>query len=132
MLTRSILSADEAARMVAACKAEAVKQQWRVTIAVVDEAGLLMHLERMDGAVPQSPDIAIRKARTAALTRTSTKVLEDVAKERPGTLTFPDRLPVQGGIPLIYEGQCVGAIGVSGAKSPEDELVALAGAALLA
>lgn len=131
MLTRSILSADEATRMVAACKAEAEKNQWRVTIAVVDEAGLLMHLERMDGAVPQSPDIAIRKARTAALTRTSTKVLEDVAKDRPGTLAFPDRLPVQGGIPLMYDGQCVGAIGVSGAKSPEDEIVALAGAALL-
>jgi glc operon protein GlcG len=128
MLSRFILSAEDARTMVAACKEEAQRQNWRVSIAVVDEAGLLMHLERMDGAVPQSPDIAIRKARTAALTRTSTKTLEDVAKERPGTLTFPDRLPVQGGIPLMHEGQCVGAIGVSGAKSPEDEMVALAGA----
>jgi glc operon protein GlcG len=131
MLTKSCLSADEAQKMVAACKAEAEKNQWRVSIAVVDEAGLLMHLERMDGAVPQSPDVAIRKARTSALTRTSTKILEDVAKERPATLTFPDRLPVQGGVPLMYQGACVGAIGVSGAKSPEDEVVALAGAAVL-
>jgi uncharacterized protein GlcG (DUF336 family) len=129
MLTRPILSAEEARTVVAAGKAESEKQGWRITIAVVDESGLLMHLERMDGAVPQSPDVAIRKARTSALTRTSTKILEDVAKERPGTLTFPDRLPVQGGIPLMYQGQCVGAIGVSGAKSPEDEVVALAAAA---
>ena len=132
MFTKLCLSADDAQKMVAACKTEAEKNQWRVSIAVVDEAGLLIHLERMDGAVPQSPDVAIRKARTSALTRTSTKILEDVAKDRPATLTFPDRLPVQGGIPLMYEGACVGAIGVSGAKSPEDEVVALAGAAVLA
>jgi uncharacterized protein GlcG (DUF336 family) len=117
--------------MMVACKAEAARNNWKVSIAVVDEGGYLLHLERLDGAGLQSPEIATLKARTAAIGRCPTKLLEDIAKDRPGTLTFPGRLPVQGGIPLFYEGECVGGIGVSGVKSPEDEQVALAGQAVL-
>ncbi len=119
--------------MVAASKTEAAKNNWKVSIAVVDEGGYLIHVERMDGAVLQSPDIATRKARTAALSRHPTKALEDMTKERPVMMIFPDRLPLQGGLPILYENQCIGGIGVSGVKSHEDEQVAAAGmAALLA
>ncbi|MBY0355452.1 MAG: heme-binding protein [Rickettsiales bacterium] len=131
MYLKPALTSIDVQRMMNACKEEAVKNQWRVSIAIVDEGGYLLHLERMDGAVLQSPDIAWRKARTSALARNTTKALEAIAKERPGTLTFPDRLPVQGGVALLFDGQCVGAIGVSGAASADDEVIALAGAALM-
>ena len=117
--------------MVAAAKLEAARNNWRVSIAVVDDGGYLLHLERMDGATLASPEIATLKARTAALSRVPTKFLEDVAKERAATLMFPGRLPVQGGLPILYQGECVGAIGVSGVKSPEDEQIASAGAAAI-
>jgi glc operon protein GlcG len=121
------LTSEEAHAIVTAAKLEAVKNNWKVSIAVVDEGGYLLHLERMDGAVLTSPEIATLKARTAALARVPTKFLEDVTKERTATLMFPGRLPVQGGLPILYEGECVGAVGVSGVKSPEDEQIASAG-----
>lgn len=127
MRSKPSLTSAVTHKLMAACKAEAEKNNWKVSIAIVDEGGYLLQLERLDGAGLASPEIAILKARTAAIARTTTKMLEDIAKDRPGTLTFPGRLPVQGGVPLIYEGEYVGAIGVSGVKSPEDEQVALAG-----
>lgn len=127
MYQKTALSWADAQKMVAAAKNEAVKNQWKVSVAVVDEAGYLIHVERMDGAVLQSPDIATRKARTAALARNSTKALEETTKERPVMMVFPDRLALQGGLPILYESQCVGGIGVSGVKSHEDEQVAAAG-----
>jgi uncharacterized protein GlcG (DUF336 family) len=117
---------------VIAGKLEAIKNNWKVSIAVVDEGGYLLHLERMDGATLPSPEIATMKARTAALSRVPTKVLEDITKERAATLMFPGRLPVQGGLPILYEGECVGGIGVSGVKSAEDEQITSAGLAVLA
>jgi uncharacterized protein GlcG (DUF336 family) len=126
------LTSAEAHAIVTAAKLEAVKNNWKVSIAVVDEGGYLLHLERMDGATLPSPEIAAMKARTAALSRVPTKFLEDMTKERAATLMFPGRLPVQGGLPILYEGECVGAIGVSGVKSPEDEQIASAGLAVLA
>ena len=121
------LTSAEASAIVTAAKLEAVKNNWKVSIAVVDEGGYLIHLERMDGATLASPEIATMKARTAALSRVPTKFLEDVTKERTATIMFPGRLPVQGGLPILYEGECVGAVGVSGVKSPEDEQIASAG-----
>ena len=126
------LTSAEAHALVTAAKLEAVNNNWKVSIAVVDEGGYLLHLERMDGATLASPEIAAMKARTAALSRVPTKFLEDVTKERTATLMFPGRLPVHGGLPILYEGECVGAIGVSGVKSPEDEQIASAGLAALA
>jgi len=131
MRQKTVLSSIDAVRMVAAAKVEATRNNWNVTIAVVDDAGYLMHLDRMDGAGNHTPDIAALKARTSASFRTPTKALEDVAKDRPGTIAFPNRLPVQGGLPIVFEGECVGGIGVSGVKSHEDEQVALAGLAAL-
>ena len=127
MRNKMCLTAADAEKIVAASKAEAAKNKWNVTIAVVDDGGFLVHLERLDGAVGQSALIATCKAQTAAATRTPTKILEDIVKERPATATFPGRVPVQGGLPIMYQGECVGGVGVSGAKSHEDEQVASAG-----
>jgi uncharacterized protein GlcG (DUF336 family) len=121
------LAAADAEKILAACKAEAAKNKWNVTIAIVDDGGFLVLLERLDGAVAQSALIATCKAQTAAATRTPTKVLEEIVKDRPATVAFPGRVAVQGGLPIMYQGECVGAVGVSGAKSNEDEQVAAAG-----
>lgn len=132
MRTKHALTAADAAAIITAAKTEAAKNQWNVSIAVVDDAGFLLHLERMDGAGLQSPEVALLKAKSAALGKTPTRNLETVAKDRPGTLLFPGRLPVIGGVPLLYQGQCVGGVGVSGVTSDQDEVVAIAGAAVLA
>ena len=127
MRNKVCLTAADAEKIVAGCKAEAAKNKWNVSIAVVDDAGFLVLLERLDGAVGQSAAIATAKAQTAAATRTPTKVLEEIVKERPATLAFPGRVAVQGGLPIMHQGECVGAVGVSGVKSFEDEQVAGAG-----
>ena len=127
MRTKTCLTLADAQKIVGACKVEAAKNKWNVSIAVVDDGGFLVHLERLDGAVGQSAAIATLKAQTAAATRSPTKTLEDVVKERPATVAFPGRVAVQGGLPIMHQGECVGGVGVSGAKSPEDEQVAGAG-----
>lgn len=131
MRNKPTLTSADARIMIAAAKKEAEKNNWMVSIAVVDEGGYLIHLERMDDAVLQSPDIATRKARTAALSQRPTKALEDMTKDRPVMMVFPDRLPLQGGLPITHENHCVGAVGVSGVKSHEDEQIAAAGIAAL-
>jgi glc operon protein GlcG len=130
--TKVCLTLEDAAKIIAACKAEASKNKWNVSIAVVDDGGFLVQLERLDGAVVQSAMVATYKAQTAAATRTPTKTLEDIVKERPATVAFPGRVAVQGGLPIVYQGECVGGVGVSGAKSHEDEQVAAAGLRALA
>ena len=127
MRQKSCLSAADAQKIVAACKIEAEKNKWNVSIAVVDEGGYLIHLERIDGAAGQSAAVATLKAQTAAAARTPTKALEDVVKERPAMAAFPGRLAVQGGLPILHQGECVGGVGGSGVKSFEDEQIAAAG-----
>jgi glc operon protein GlcG len=127
MRTRLCLTTSDAHKVMSACKSKAHEEGWKVSIAIVDEGGYLLQLERLDGAGLTSPEVAILKARTAALSRSETKTLEDIVKERPATSTFPGRVPVQGGVPILYEGECIGGIGVSGVKSAEDERVAQAG-----
>jgi uncharacterized protein GlcG (DUF336 family) len=131
MRQKNSLTAADAERIVAAARQLADARQWRVTIAVVDEGGYLLRLERLDGAMLQSPEVATLKARSAALYRLPTKRLEDTVRERPGMVGLPGRLPVQGGLPIMYEGECVGGVGVSGAQSHEDEEIATAGIAAL-
>ena len=89
MRNKMCLTASDAEKIVAGCKAEAAKNKWNVSIAVVDDGGFLVHLERLDGAVAQSAMIATAKAQTAAATRTPTKALEDIVKDRPATVAFP-------------------------------------------
>lgn len=127
MRTKTILTAADAATIIAAAKAEAQAKHWNVSIAVTDEAGYLIHLERMDDAPLPSAEIALLKARTAAIAKAPTKALEEVVKDRPAVALMPGRLPVQGGVPIMHESACVGGVGVSGVKSHEDEIVAIAG-----
>jgi len=127
MRSRPALTATDVETVMAGCKAEATKNKWNVSIGIVDDAGFLLHVERMDGAAPMTPEVAIEKARTAALWRRPSKVWEDRVKERPVFIKFPNNLPIQGGVPIMHESECVGAVGVSGAQSHEDEQIADAG-----
>jgi glc operon protein GlcG len=131
MRSKTALTNEDALKILAAAKAEARKQTWNVTIAVVDDAGLLLVLERMDGARAQTAQVATLKARSAAVTHRSGKTWEDTVKQRPGMVNFPDAFAVQGGVPILYKGEVIGAVGVSGVQSHEDEQVALAGIAAL-
>jgi glc operon protein GlcG len=132
MRNRPTLTASDVQKMVAACKSEATKNKWNVSIAVVDDAGYVLYLERLDGAGPVTAEVATEKAVTAARTRRPSKFWEDRIKERPSFMKFPGVLPLQGGVPVMYQNECVGAIGVSGVQSHEDEQIAYAGAAALA
>lgn len=133
MRNKPSLTIADAKKMMTACLAEATKQKWNVTIAIVDDAGFPLLVERMDGCGPISAEVAVGKARTSALTRRPTKFWEDRSKERPAFLTFPTPgVLFQGGLPLMHQGECVGAIGVSGVQSHEDEQIAQAGVAVLA
>ncbi|HZO38935.1 MAG TPA: heme-binding protein [Methylomirabilota bacterium] len=132
MRNKPTLTASDVQKMVAACKSEAAKNKWSVSIAVVDDAGYLLYLERLDGAGPVTAEVATEKAVTAARTRRPTKFWEDRLKERPAFMKFPGVLPLQGGVPVMYQNECVGAIGVSGVQSHEDEQIANAGAAAVA
>src|SRR5882672_5863361 len=127
MKTRPMLTLDDCRKISAAAEAEATKNKWIVCIAILDDGGHLLHLVRMDGATPANAEIAVMKASTAALTRRPSKVWEDrVAGGRIAMLKMPV-LPVQGGLPIMVEGVCVGAVGVSGVQSHEDEQIAEAG-----
>jgi glc operon protein GlcG len=131
MRTKPCLTSADVKRMMAACLAEAERNSWKVAIAIVDDGGFLLHLDRMDGAAVTTAEVATGKARTSALTRRPSKDFEERVKERPAFLMFPAGLLVQGAVPIIYDNECVGAIGVSGVQSFEDEQIARAGVAVL-
>src|ERR1044072_4037732 len=121
MSQKPALTSADAHKMMEACKAEAQKNKWNVAIAIVDDSGAVLLLERLDGCGAVSSEVAIGKARTAALTKRPTKFFEDRVKERPGFVTFPTPgVMFQGGLPLVHQGECVGAIGVSGGPSHQD------------
>jgi uncharacterized protein GlcG (DUF336 family) len=130
------LTLEDCKKMTAACEATAKQNGWRVTIAILDDGGHVLLVTRMDGAPPLTAEIAIQKARSAAIARSSTKLSEDrIAAGRIVLLKMPV-LPVQGGMPIMYQGHCVGAVGVSGAHSGTtsegDERVCNAGIGALA
>ena len=128
MKARQALTLDDCRRMSAAAEAEAVKNNWNVAIAILDDGGHLLHLVRMDGATPANSRIAIEKGRTAAESRRSTAMWEERIKAgRNAMLRMPGITPVQGGLPIVVEGVCIGAVGVSGVQSHEDEQIAKAG-----
>lgn len=127
MRQKYCLTTAETDRMAEAVRAEGARQGWNIAVAIVDDGGYPLRLDRMDGAGPMSTDIALGKARMAALTKRASKFWEDRVSERPGFLNFPFGLPIQGGLPIFHGAQCVGAIGVSGVASIEDEQLAIAG-----
>ena len=133
MNSKAILELADVKLIAAAAEAEAVKNNWAVTIAIVDDGGHLLHLQRLDGAPPVSSHIAPSKAHTAAVGRRESKVYEDVING--GRMSFLSAPFIQGmlegGVPIMKDGHCLGAVGVSGVKSNEDAQVARAGIAAL-
>ena len=132
MRDKPCLTAADVEKAIDACKTEAQKNKWSVSIAVLDDGGFLLAFLRMDGAPPISAEVAIGKAHTSAMTKRPSKFFEDRVKERPAFVQFPAGILIQGAVPIMYRGECVGAIGVSGVQSFEDEQVAKAGANALA
>ncbi len=133
MNTKPYLSLEDVRRVAQAAEAEATKNQWAVTIAITDEGGHLLWLQRLDGAPPVSAHIAPGKARTAALGRRESRVYEEIINQgRTSFLSAPtiDAM-LEGGVPIMAQGHCIGAVGVSGVKSTEDAQIAKAGIAAL-
>ena len=131
MRSKHALTLVDVKKMLAACEAEAVKNKWAVAISIVDDGGFLLGFARMDGAPAISAEVSTGKARTSAMTKRPSKFFEDRIKERPAFAGFPAGILIQGGVPLIHDNDCVGAIGVSGVQSHEDEQVAHAGVSAL-
>lgn len=134
MFQKYELSLDDAKKMADAARAQAQKMGLRVVIAVVDDGGHCIYLERLDGTQKSSSVIAIEKAWTAVMFQRPSKAFEDVVSGgRLVVMKLPGVTPVEGGIPIVVDGHYIGAVGVSGAKSPEDSQIAKAGVdALLA
>ena len=133
MKTRPYLSLEDVKKIAAAAEAEAVANQWGVTIAICDDGGHLLWLQRLDGCAPVSASIAPEKARTAALGRRPSKAYEDVINAgRYSFLSAPlIKGMLEGGEQIVVDGHTVGAVGVSGVKSTEDAQIARAGIAAL-
>jgi len=131
MKTKSVLEFSDVKAIAAAAEAEALKHNWAVSIAIVDDGGHLLWFQRMDGAAPISAHIAPGKARTSALGRRETKIYEDMINGgRVSFLSAPGlEGMLEGGVPILKDGQCLGAVGVSGVKSTEDAQIAKAGVA---
>ena len=128
MKTRPLLTLEDCEKISAAAFAEARKNSWVVAIAILDDGGHLLHFARMDGATPANAAIAVEKGRTAALSRRTSGNWEQRIKDgRVSMLKMPGILPVQGGAPIMVDGHCLGAVGVSGVQSHEDEQIAVAG-----
>ena len=133
MITKPVLTQDDAQRILQAAEAEAAAQNWAVSIAVCDDGGHLLAFLRRNGAAPSSSYIAPAKARTAALMRRETAGVEQMINQgRTAFLSVPELDDLlEGGVPILVEGQCVGAVGVSGVQSAQDAQVARVGIAAL-
>ncbi|MDX3893608.1 GlcG/HbpS family heme-binding protein [Pusillimonas sp.] len=134
MNTKKTLARADVQAVLDAAERHAKDNSWAVTIAVVDDGGHALGLVRLDGAAPMSADIALAKARTAAVSRRETKAFEDMINQgRYAFLSAPGiEGLMEGGVPIVVDGQAVGAVGVSGVKSPEDAAIARAGAGAVA
>jgi glc operon protein GlcG len=119
---------DVAKKIAAGAVVEANKNNWRVAIAIVDTHGFLKYYEMMDDTQTASANVAIEKARTAAMFRRPTKMFEDaIAGGRNALLGMNGAIPIEGGLPIVSNGKVIGAVGVSGLTSPQDAQVAQAG-----
>jgi glc operon protein GlcG len=127
LIDKKAMTLEAAQKIAAAALVEARANNWNVIIAVVDDGGHLITLNRMETAQYGSIDVAIGKAKTAAAFRRPTKVLEDVAKGRPTLATIANAYLLEGGVPITVNGVVIGAVGVSGATSQQDAQVAEAG-----
>jgi glc operon protein GlcG len=133
MKTKAYLDAADVKKIITAAETEALKNNWAVTIAVVDDGGHLLGLQRLDGCPAISAHIAPAKAHTSALGRRESKIYEDIINAgRTSFLSAPlVHGMLEGGVPIMKDGVCIGAVGVSGVKSTEDAQIAKAGIAAL-
>ncbi len=133
MNSKPSLTLEDVKRIAVAAEAEAVANKWAVSIAIVDDGGHLLWLQRLDGAAPISAQIAPNKARTSALGRRESRIYEEMINQgRMSFLSVPGlEALLEGGVPIVVDGHCVGAVGVSGVKSTEDAQIARAGIAAL-
>lgn len=133
MKTKPILSHDDVLRVLDAARQEALKNNWAVTIAVADDGGHVIGQIRLDGAAPMSSYIAPAKAKTASLGRRESRLFEEMINQgRTSFLSAPVlEGMLEGGVPIVVDGHCVGAVGVSGVKSIEDAQIAKAGIAAI-
>jgi uncharacterized protein GlcG (DUF336 family) len=133
MQTKPILEFTDVKKIAAAAEAEALQNNWAVSIAIVDDGGHLLHLSRLDGAPPLTSHMAPAKANTAAMGRRETRIYEELINGgRTSFLSAPyvEGL-LEGAVPIMKDGFCLGAVGVSGVKSAEDAQIARAGIAAL-
>jgi glc operon protein GlcG len=127
LATKKCLTLEAAKKLAAVAEAEALKNKWTMVIAIVDDGGNLLYLERMDNTQIGSIEVAIQKAKTAILFKRPTKAYEDlVAQGKTDILGVPGVIPIEGGLPVFADGQYVGAIGVSGGTRQQDGIVAKA------
>lgn len=132
MKTKSVLTQTEVTQILAAARTEAQSNGWAVSIAVTDDGGHLLGFERLDGCAPIGGYIAIEKARTSALGRRESKGYEEMVNGgRTAFVTAPLLTSLEGGVPVIIDGETIGAVGVSGVKADQDAQVAKAGVAAL-
>lgn len=133
MHTKFSLELADVKAIAAAAEAEALRNQWAVAIAIVDDGGHLLWFQRLDGAPPVASEIAPSKARTSAVGRRESKIYEDIINNgRVSFLSAPSlEGMLEGGVPIMKDGHCIGAVGVSGVKSNEDAQIAKAGIAAL-
>ncbi|MEP7154782.1 MAG: heme-binding protein [Betaproteobacteria bacterium] len=128
MKTKHYLTLDDCKKILAASEAEAKKNSWAVCIAIVDDGGHLLGFQRLDGCAPASVAISQGKARSAAIRRRPTKNDEDMVNNgRTSALSMPGITFLEGGVPIVVQGETIGAVGVSGVKSSEDAQIAQAG-----
>lgn len=128
MKSKAVLTLNDLKKIAAGAEAEASKNNWNVSIAICDDGGHLLFYLRMDGAAPVSSHIAPQKARTAAISRRNTKLYEEMVNGgRYNALSMPEVTHLEGGVPIIVDGNVIGAVGVSGVKSSEDAQIAEAG-----
>ena len=133
MKTKPVLELSEVKAIASAAEAEALKNNWPVSIAIVDDGGHLLWFQRLDGVAATSSHIAPAKAHTAAMGRRESKIYEDIINGgRTSFLSAPAlQGMLEGGVPIMKDGHCIGAVGVSGVKSSEDAQIAKAGIAAL-
>lgn len=133
MQTKPFLTLEDVKKIAAGAEAEALRNNWAVSFAIVDDGGHLLWFQRLDGAAPASSHIAPAKARTAALGRRESKIYEDVINNgRVSFLSAPElEGMLEGGVPVVVDGHVIGAVGVSGVKSTEDAQIAKAGISAL-
>ena len=132
MQRKAVLEHSDVTRLLAAAREEALRNGWNASVAIVDDGGHPLALERLDGCAPISAYIATEKARSAALGRRETKGYEDMVNGgRTAFVSAPLLTSLEGGVPVLVDGQVVGAVGVSGVKSEQDAQVAAVGAAAL-